>query len=162
MERSTNYKPETPAAVREALENARTSRARVRLFYGDTDSDTFEKVHGRKPEPGASWYDENDVSGYVGRSTGQKPIPLLVANSRSMGGTSILDGCIVRLMVNGREVYRHPGYRDPVIHIEHENKHANIPWAATIEGKPGPWARFATKAKAERWAAFMRGERMAK
>lgn len=162
MERTTHFSENTPNIVRLALERARTTRKRIRLFYGDTERPDFEQVHKRPAVPGKSWYDENDVTGYVGRSTGERPIPLIIANNRSMGGTSILDGSIVRLFVDGVEVYRHHGYKEPVIRIEHENKHADVPWAATIEGEQGPWARFATKEKAERWAAFMRGERMAK
>lgn len=162
MERTTHFNPSTPNVVRIALERARATRARVRIFYGDTDRPDFEQVHKRPAVPGKSWHDEYDVTGYVGRSTGAQPIPLILANSRSMGGPGILDGSIVRLFVDGLEVYRHHGYKEPVIRIEHENKHADTPWAAHIEGEPGPWARFSTKAKAERWAAFMRGERMTK
>ena len=165
--RETVYNEHTPAAVRSILEGALQRKTRIRLFYGDTEHPDFERIHGRKPNPGQSWNDENDVCGYVGRSAGEKPIPLLIANSRSMGGGGILDGSIVRILEEGREVYRHPGYRTPAIIIEDERmtrpdgpKVANLPIVAFVDGKEH--ARFKTEKQAIRWAAFMRGERMAK
>jgi hypothetical protein len=44
---------------------------------------------------GKSWGETYDVSGYVGRSTGSIKVPLLVHNSRSLGGGAMLDHCIL-------------------------------------------------------------------
>jgi len=39
-------------------------------------------------------------------------VPLLIANRRSLGGTAILDHCIVRIRssAGGRVLYQHPDY----------------------------------------------------
>ena len=74
------------------------TRKRVRFFYGSV-------VDGR------DWADENDVSGYIGRSIGREPCLLLLGNSRSIGGMAILTHCILRLIIDSREVYRHPLYQ---------------------------------------------------
>lgn len=138
-----------PGAI-EALERARASGARVRLFYGD-------------PKTGKAWPEESDVVGTIGRSMGAGPtpmrVPLLIRSSRSRGGGAISTGSIVAIMTApGRFAYRHPSF-DPGA------------WSVTGSGKAGykaaAWrdgelqARFETFEKADRFAAFMRGERMA-
>jgi hypothetical protein len=166
MDNGTTYNEHTPQRVRDILESARIGRRRVRLFYGDTNTPDFERTHKRKPEPGKSWNEENDVTGYVGRSMGPTKAPILVHNSRSMGGGVILDACIVRILVEGREAYRHPGYKVPSITIGPfpqpitSAMGRRLTVAAAIDGEA--FANFETMAKAERWAAFMRGDRMTK
>lgn len=91
------YHVDTPPAVIEQLDRAYQSGARVRLFYGDAAT-------------GEDWLSEYDVTGTLGRSTGQFKIPLIIANSRSHGGPGLIEHCIVRMLVDGREVYRHPSY----------------------------------------------------
>jgi len=148
----TYYREGTPRAVIDALEAARVSRARVRFFYGDR-------------ETGKGWLEEYDVTGRIGRSTGRIPIALLIPTRRSTGGGGILADCIVRLIVQGRgEVYRHPGYEMPSIITGPEGKHADLPFAAWVNTRSDeqPHARFRTMAAADRWAAFMRGERWVK
>lgn len=78
----TTYHDETPETLINVLETCRNHRIRVVLDYGDT-------------ETGKSWGDIYDVTGYIGRSTGTKKIPILVFNSRSLGGGAILDHCIL-------------------------------------------------------------------
>jgi hypothetical protein len=82
-EDGTAYKKETPQKVREILEESRTQKKRIRIFYGDTKT-------------GEEWGDvENCI---VGRSYGGKiSIPLAIKTRRSTGGGSILDDCIVRI-----------------------------------------------------------------
>lgn len=169
-EPSGTYYPEgTPRPIVEALEAARVSGKRVRVFMGDTERPRFREVHHRDPIPGADWLDENGVSGYVGRTTGAVKSPILLPTRSSMGGGIIGADAIVRLLVDGREVYRHPGYAAPRILIEHEGMttpggapYPSAPWAAYVNGGKEPHARFKTEAAAIRWAAFMRGERMTK
>lgn len=142
----TWYHGGTSPAVIEELEKARIFHKRVRLWLGD-------------PETGKNWHEENDVIGSIGRSMGPIRIPLLIATSRSMGGGGISTDCIMRLMVNGREVYRHPKYVEAVYTMED----SDLPEYATnvkIDGELH--ARFKTREKAERWVAFMKGERMGK
>jgi hypothetical protein len=78
----THYKSETPDAVISILEQARTSRWRLRMHYGDR-------------ETGRAWGDV--TTGYIGRSTGPVKIPLAIRDSRCLGGSGILDHCIIRI-----------------------------------------------------------------
>lgn len=97
----TSYHEETPDTLCRLLETLRESNARVRFHWGDT-------------ETGRDWGDQYDVAGRIGRSCGPVKIPILVHNSRSMGGTGILDHCIVRIQHankrDGGDIYKHPEY----------------------------------------------------
>lgn len=138
-----SYNVTTPRAVVNALEAARRNRDRVRLFYGDAKT-------------GRNWMDEYDVTGRVSNSMGPVKIPILVAKENSTGGGGILDDCIVRMLVNGREVYRHPTFNMPELTIKLEDGL----WWVKADGKRH--ASFSTKDKAERWVAFMKGDRLSK
>ncbi len=140
----TYYQDTTPRAVINALESARVSGKRVRLFYGDAKT-------------GANWCDQYNMCGTVGRSMGWLKTPLISKTERSMGGFAILTDCIVCLLVDGREVYRHPGFEMPTILIVNDGE-APRPWRAYISGTVH--AAFETEAKATRWAGFMTGKRM--
>lgn len=78
----TSYHVETPEAVIKVLESARANHTRIVLDYGDVKT-------------GESWGEVYDIAGYIGRSTGSIKVPLLIHNSRSMGGGAILDHCII-------------------------------------------------------------------
>jgi hypothetical protein len=139
LESGTCYHLETPEAVVDYLEEAHINRYRLRLFFGDTKT-------------GRDWGEENDVTGYVGRSTGTIKIPLLIHNNRSMGGGAILDHCIVKIMRGRRTVYEMPGYKPPDFQVV---------------GKMVFWdeqtsAEFKTEEAARRYVAFMKGERHTK
>lgn len=99
----TSYPDVTPWAVIDVLEAARASGQRIRVHYGDSNT-------------GQDWGDIHDVRGTVGRSMGPVKVPLLIANSRSMGGGAILTGAIVRIRTTRkprRDLYRHPSYTPP-------------------------------------------------
>ena len=83
MEYRTSYSSDTPKRVREILE-ARLHKFdyRVRLHYGDRIT-------------GVLWGDKE--TGYIGRSTGQMRVPLILCNKRSSGGGAILDSSILRI-----------------------------------------------------------------
>jgi hypothetical protein len=138
----------TPERVRDILENARITGKRLRLFYGDTDT-------------GRNWMDEYDMVGSIGRSTGTMKIPLLISNSRSSGGGAILDNCIIRIIdcETKRELYRHPKFNMPTLTIV-DNEHPEYAATALADGKVH--ARFKSRLAADRWVAFMKGERMGK
>lgn len=107
----TTYDARTPDEVIRVLENARAGRYRVWVHYGYTsEADAADGV-GRK-QAFLDWLGEYDHSGYVGRSMGPTKIPLLVHNSRSMGGGGILDGSIIKIRRTdgGRVLYQHPQY----------------------------------------------------
>lgn len=145
------YDERTPEAVCKILsrfnELHRTGRnsPRLRLWYGDT-------------ETGRCWMEENDITGYIGRSTGLIKIPLLIHNSRSYGGGVILDHCIIRITARNPHVnridclYSHPNFHIPTITIE----------GASVLFDGEIYANFKTAEQAHRYAAFMAGERMGK
>ena len=148
------------------------TRKRVRFFYGSV-------VDGR------DWADENDVSGYIGRSIGREPCLLLLGNSRSIGGMAILTHCILRLIIDSREVYRHPLYQpiqweckdvDPkyawcacgacdgewvfAVHSLAGNRCEPLPFEVWRDGSIH--ARFRSAAARDRWLQYMSGRRMAR
>jgi hypothetical protein len=106
----TAYHIETPDRIIEIIEEALHSDRTIclRLCLGDTVS-------------GKDWGETNDVTGYIGRSTGDIKVPLLLKSKRSSGGGSLLDHCIIKIyIVRGHtycpsyhEVYRHPKYHLP-------------------------------------------------
>jgi hypothetical protein len=136
----TAYHMKTPEAVIRVLENAMASRARIRVFLGDT-------------ETGRDWLEEHDVMGYVGRSTGNLQIPLLVNNSRSMGGGALLSHCIIRITIDKQTVYAHPTY-----HREHLMVHETSFATFIMNSKREQHARFDSSKKAWSYLRFMRGE----
>lgn len=80
------YREETPILLWTALEYARKNRIRVRIYLGD-------------PITGKCWNEEHDIFGYIGLSKGKDAyFPILVYNSRSMGGGSLMDDNIIKLV----------------------------------------------------------------
>lgn len=78
----TYYNENTPDQVINVLERVRQNGIRITLDYGNTSN-------------GESWNEVYDIHGYIGRSTGEIKIPLLIHNNRSIGGIAILDHCII-------------------------------------------------------------------
>jgi len=78
----TSYDVRTSDKVINVLENCRRNNTRVVLDYGDTKT-------------GESWNEVYDVTGRLGRSTGNIKIPILLHNSKSIGGGAILNHCII-------------------------------------------------------------------
>lgn len=91
----TYYNKDTNDEVIRILEICRQNRTRIVLDYGD-------------PETGKSWNETFDVTGYIGRSTGQIKIPILVYNNRSLGGGGILTHKIISIKTSlGKaEIYK--------------------------------------------------------
>ena len=149
---ATAYHKDTPMEVRRILENAlrsrnfRTKSIRLRLWYGDTTT-------------GRDWHEENDVSGYIGKSGGDIQVPLLIHNSRSIGGGAILDHCIVKIQEGHNVLYQHPKYYAGEFSIV-SNRLIDYPFEAHIDGLCH--ARFRTEEKAQRWVDFMTGKRLSK
>lgn len=157
------YHDTTAPEVVELLEAAKASGSRVRLFLGDVKT-------------GKQWMDEFGVCGTVGQSTGPHAIPLLICNSRSLGGGGILTDCIIRLIINGRERYRHPKYQEPVFTIREIKPDEMVSWHVSkpkkslvsmgythgvdVDGENH--ANFKSLKQAQRWIDFMKGERMCK
>lgn len=82
------------------LEKIRLNKTRVRFHWGDTQT-------------GKDWGDIFDVKGRLGRSMGIIKVPILLYSNRSMGGSAILDHCIVKIQETTnlhRVLYQHPNY----------------------------------------------------
>ena len=148
----TWFEPGTPDGVQSALERARESGARIRVFYGDSQT-------------GQDWLEEHDVMGTVGRTTGPLKTPILLANARSSGGGAILTKNVVRVIElsprTGKhiETYRHPGYHQPKLWIR-RGIGDQPSWMVYANGRPH--AGFGSKVKAQAFAAFLRGIRFSK
>jgi hypothetical protein len=131
----TTYRAETPEQVVNAIERAWYREDRVRVWYG---------------KDGVSWNEENDVTGYIGRTTGNHT-PILIHNKKSIGGGAILTDCIIK-MVNtrtGELLYKHPNFTQPVF----------IAVGLEVLANNETYARFRNESSAKRYADFMNGKR---
>lgn len=162
----TYYYEDTDIDVVIRLDSLIHTDTRVRIFYGDTERQDFESVHGHKPDPGKDWGEEYDMIGTIGLSTGTKPITLMLNNSRSMGGGAILTDSIVRIIIKRsygwQEVYIHPNY-----HSKYDNAlviEADLPeYSHMVVSEDGEiQARFHSEKSARNWLAFMQGNRFSK
>lgn len=117
----TSYHDETPDDVIRVLENARQSRVRLHISYGDVTT-------------GRDWLETFEALGYVGRSVGPVKVPLLIANRRSTGGGAILDHCIVRIrtVAGGRFLWQHPTYHHGKVEIRHKPEPVALPDGRTM------------------------------
>lgn len=143
----------TPVAVRNALFNAYQTRscdgtgARLRIHYGDIVT-------------GESWLEENDVIGYVGRSTGTQKVPLLIPRANSSGGGAILDHCIIGIQdVESKDwLYKAANFTIPALEtravtVANRFKYEVLNAGVSI-------ATFDNEKSAKNYIAFMRGVRM--
>lgn len=91
----TSYHLDTADDLIAVLERCRADRTRVRIAYGDVAT-------------GTQWGSDALDVGRIGRSTGSNKIPLLVHNTRSMGGCGILTQFIlqVRESRGGKVLYK--------------------------------------------------------
>lgn len=143
----TAYHKDTPKAVVDALEKARQNGSRVRIWYGDKKT-------------GKSWHEEWDTIGTIGRSNGTIKIPILLKSARSSGGGGLLDDSIVRLAVGGKDVYRHPKYKDSEYKISADDSVKDYSHRVDIDGEEH--ARFKSQSRAQRYIDFMSGKRAGK
>lgn len=137
----------TPSNLANLLNRLYTSNQRIRLVYGDTDT-------------GKDWLEEYDVIGTLGRSTGKNKIPLLINNARSIGGGSILDHCILKIVdvKSKRVLYQHGKYITPKFKIGFLAITGQ--YSVMIEGKVQ--ATFKTEKQAQNYVDFMLCKRMKK
>lgn len=151
----TCFHPDTPEELQillnDLIENRRETR--VRVILGDSKT-------------GRDWGEENDVVGYLGRSTGTVKIPLLIHNKRSSGGPALSDDCILQIRINGgRILWTHPNYKPSHYSVRTfppEPYSDGKVYTAMVQKDGEEHALCETKEQAERLAAFMRGERGAK
>ena len=146
----TKFHEDTELAVRALLDQARVEGTRIRIWLGNT-------------ETGKDWGEETDVTGFVGRSTGEQKVPLMLRSKHSSGGCEILDHCILRIMMDGIDMYRHPNYIPSVfvtgrvnMIVGHDMYGYNVGVHKDGEGV----ANFTIMMGAQRWIEFMTGKRM--
>jgi hypothetical protein len=139
----TAYDTRTAPSVITELEMARTHGDRLRIFYGD-------------PVTGRDWLEEHGVTGTIGRSTGQLQIPLIIHSNRSHGGSEILTENILRIMRDGKDIYRHPNYVKPTFEIK---PHDDEFFRQGVYVNGYLHAGFETKRQAQRWIDYMSGKR---
>lgn len=131
--------------VNHVLLNARDSHMRIRVFYGD-------------PETGRDWCEEFDTIGYVGKSTGKEPVPLLIPFRNSLGGSPINTEHILKITLscNPKEVlYQHPNYKKPVTVINSATNSLYINGKLYSTFEPGT----ENLKRACRLAAFLEGSK---
>jgi hypothetical protein len=153
----THFTEDTPEDVAVALELARVKGLRVRLFYGDQ-------------ETGKAWNEENDVTGYIGRSFGPEiKAALLIPNARSIGGGAVLSSAVVAIKENsggGGYLYKHRNFHTAVFKVESAPEvcvEAGAPvYPAVVTADGELYARCKSYRQAARLVAFMNGYRGAK
>lgn len=147
------FHEETFPEVMDAISSLRASGARCRLFFGDRAT-------------GVTWKESYDVTGHIGSSMGPCKAPLLIANSRSMGGGAILTHCIVGIMTApGKFIYRHPSFDNGQWSVKNEVFTDDVEkrfYAAASYRDGELIGRHFTEAAAKRFADFMSGKRMSR
>ncbi len=131
------YHAETNSKVIEALEFARKTRTRIKVYLGDTAT-------------GRDWNEENDTFGYVGLSKGREArYPILVCKKSSYGGGSLLDHCIVKIRESkgSKVIYKAANYIAPIMHIE-KSAEPGYNYALYVNGKL--YSNHETEAQAQR------------
>lgn len=143
LTRDTYFDPGTSPEVTRVLEACRKTRRQVRLVYGDTRN-------------GQSWFDEFDVVGRIGRSTGWLKVPLLIEAGEA-GGGAILTACLLCIIdwQSGAALYTHPSYQVPDLRLVPTGDGSH-PWG--VEHQHNELARFRDIGKASAYLAFVRGE----
>jgi len=137
----THYHENTDPALIRVFESARANKTRIRIFLGD-------------PETGRDWMEEWGVEGYVGRTCGPRHSPILVNNSRSMGGGIISTDKVLRVVTSSgrRELYRHAKYQKPflTVHLSDEPGYTH-----SVHRDGELVANFKTMIDADRYVAKM-------
>ena len=102
----TSYDAQTNKNVIEHLENAYRTQSRIIITYGDVAT-------------GESWGDTSMIEGYIGRSTGQNKVPLLIASNRSTGGPALLDSAIIRIRTASgkRLIWKADNFQNPAVEV---------------------------------------------
>lgn len=141
----TSYDKNTPDEVIKILEEARKNRTRVRLFFGDVKT-------------GKDWMEQYDIMGVISRSCGTIKIPILLRNSRSLGGIGILDYCIVKITEDKQVLYKHPNYFLPELTIKDNSEDKSDKYPFKVMGDGVEYSQLETMKMAQRKIAFFKGE----
>lgn len=127
---------------------------RIRIFYGD--------IH-----TGRSWNEEYDVTGTIGKTTGNIKIPILLKRKDSNGGGALCLSSVIRIddIEDKRTLWKLSNF-----HVEELNVCSNdsleLPWKVEkLNEETNKWqtqACFKTEIQAQRYKEFMEGERYSK
>jgi len=151
---------ETNEQAAATLYSAYQRGVRVRIWYGNA-------------ETGHAWLEEFDVIGYVNLSMGPIHVPILLHNTRSIGGGAILDNCIIKIQEtqNKQVLYEHPTFGrghfriggEMSLWVQSKAPHLKVPVDHYHSDDENGWqnvANFKTWDQAVRWVDFMTGKRM--
>lgn len=142
----TYYAVSTPPAVIEQLEVARASGNTVRFHYGNP-----------KTGKDACWSNEM-TRGVVARAASPIPWPILLLSKDATGGQHLPDYRIVRMSIDGRDVYRHPTYHLPKFEIRQLLVPAFPDMHVELLADGVHMANFPTLEAAKKWIWYVRGE----
>lgn len=155
------FSENTCIEVKTALVNAYRSNKRFRIWYGFTEHNSIGDNNA-----GKSWDEENDVCGYIGKSTGSYGIPLLVYNNSSMGGSALLDDSIIKIVEikTKKVIYQHPNFNQSVFTSVGNSviKDGKVFGTESLNPDEPKYANFKNVNQAQRYADFMNGVRMCK
>lgn len=142
------FSDNTNDRVKQVLTSCYNRKNRIRIVYGDVTT-------------GESYLDEYEILGYVGKSTGTKPVALLINNSRSFGGGSILTDIILKIVDTQTKqvLFQHKNYVMPVL-TKKISSHSNYLYDVIYNGELV--ARFKTEKQANNYIDFMQCKRMSK
>ena len=150
----TTYGTDTPEQVIAILERSRKTKLRIHVHYGYTKIGPDHKSDKGLYE---DWLEEYETTGHVGRTTGPNKCPIMLPNSRSMGGGIINDGNIIRIRTTqGQELYRHPEYKQGTATVHDiDETHHDRRYLAEVKVNGMTHAKFATRKAADRWMKKM-------
>lgn len=158
----TWFTPGTPTKVQSILENARKDR------YGHQDQGTILRLFLGDPVTGRDSCEENDVVGFIGRSTGSQKVPLLIEPLWSRydvlesaeGGGAISTDRILRIieLITGNDLYRHPKYQVPAFSIHADEADKTHPIKVKRDNQEQ--AAFSDHETAGEYVAFLQGYRV--
>ena len=144
------YFPEnTSYLLKECIIRCYENKQRVRLWYGDALT-------------GKSWNEENDICGYIGKSTGAQKVPLLINSNRSLGGGAISVDSVLKIVdiKTGKILYQHENFNQSVFIAEPKSE--IVGYTAKVKCDNMIYANCKTLLQAERLADFMNGKRHSK
>jgi hypothetical protein len=157
--KDTWFTPGTPAKVRSIL------KAAIRSYKTYGAQGQILRFMLGDPKTGRDYCEENDVVGFVGRSTGSQKVPLLIEPlteysghlTSASGGSALLTALILRIIDvrNGKLLYSSTNYQPPLLVIEADTSIAALPFLVRIGGQTH--ARFPTHGSACKHVAFLEG-----
>ena len=145
-----HFKEGTSLEVADVINEALKANRRLRFWFGDT-------------ETGKAWVEENDVIGYIGRSSGTVQIPLAVFSRRSFGGDALMTQAIVRIddIAKKKTLHVHPKFSTGVIEVHkmlRPREFNGIEYSHELRTDHATHSRHTSFEQADRLRKFLIGE----